>query len=104
MKPMSNTLVSFIFLLSFVICGCSDKGTSVDPEVSKISGEWIWVKRTGGFFPRLITPDSGLVLKDVYLPNGSFHRFRNDTLLVHAHFTISKVNSLNMLVFTDVRS
>jgi hypothetical protein len=42
--------------------------------------------------------------KDVYLPNGSFQRFRNDTLLVHAHFTISKVSSLKMLEFTDVRS
>ena len=86
MKTFKIKIVFFMLLLPFVFINCSDEGTSANSEVSQISGEWIWVRSTGGFFPRNDVPDSGFVLKDTYSLNGSFQRHRNDTLIVNANF------------------
>ena len=102
MKASSSIAAFFLILLP--LFACTDRGSPVAHEISEISGEWTWVKSTGGFFPRLITPDSSQVIKDVYRPNGSFYRFRNDSLIVSAHFTISESESMRLRTLIDIEA
>lgn len=102
MKTSTNIVALFLILLP--LSACTDRGSPVAHEISEISGEWTWVKSTGGFFLRLITPDSSQVIKDVYRPNDSFYRFRNDSLIVSAHFTISESESMRLRTLIDIET
>lgn len=68
--------------------GCSDMGNGVHPDLFLISGSWLWVRSTGGIGGDIITPSPGEVLKDVYTLEGAFSRFRNDTLILSARFSV----------------
>jgi len=97
---MESVLLMSIAITTF--WECSEKGGPVHPVVFRIAGEWVWIMSTGGTYPRMERPEAGLILKDVYLPNGSYQRVRNDTLLVRARYSLTTRNSLDFIRFTEV--
>ncbi len=107
MKKNGKVIATFVFatiLFSQVLAGCSDNGSAVDPAVSQLSGSWIWVRSEGGFFPRVLIPPAGTIVKDYYSPGGIFSRRRNDTIVVSARYAISERRSGLLLTFTDINS
>ncbi len=105
MKISGEVIAPFVFvtiLFSQALVGCSDNGSAVGPGVSQLSGSWIWVRSVGGFFPRVLIPPAGTIVRDYYSPGGIFSRHRNDTIVVSARYTISERSSGLLLHFTDI--
>jgi hypothetical protein len=84
--------------------GCSDNGNPIDPTMVQLSGSWVWIRSEGGLFPHTITPPAGTIYIDAYTLNGLYSKFRNDTLIVSAGFSVSMQNSLPMILFNDVKN
>ncbi len=107
MKNNGKVITPFVLvslLFSQVLVGCSDNGSAVDPAVSQLSGSWIWVRSEGGFFPQVLVPPAGTIVKDYYSPGGIFSRHRNDTIVVSARYSLSERSTGLLLTFTDIKS
>jgi len=104
----NNTLLIPVVCVSILLCqalmGCSDIGSPIDQTVSQLSGSWTWVRSEGGFFPQIITPPQGTIVEDIYLIDGRFYRKRNDTLIVNAHYSISKEGYGSILTYINVNT
>jgi hypothetical protein len=83
--------------------GCSDMGNDVHPNALLLTGSWIWVRSTGGFWGEVINPSPGEVIKDVYTIQGSFSRFKNDTLILSAHYCLSDGKYGTFMELSEIR-
>ncbi len=83
----------WVFALTVVGCvaalsGCTHT-TSVGPVAAEITGSWQWVVSTGGIAGIMRTPASvGYTRKAVFLPDGMYKEYRNDTLVRAVRFML----------------
>ena len=81
-----------LFLLLAVCFGCSDSDDSINQK--NISGNWIWVKSTGGIDGRTETPATTGTTIRLEISKQSVRRFVNGELADEFTYVIKKQQSI----------
>jgi hypothetical protein len=98
-----------IVLFCLVSLDCSKEEAPTAPTPTGIYGSWNWIESTGGISGnQVLTPASvGYSIRISFTTDGTFQRFRNDTLVGTSGYSISRqktdfsTDSLDVIVFQD---
>lgn len=93
-------MLSFLFLFLFITCS---EENPIGNNFNSYSGNWLWLKTEGGFFPRVITPEDGMTLKISFDNLNNYKIYRNDSLKVVANYKIEEVeNDWDKLSYSNI--
>jgi hypothetical protein len=89
--------ITVAFIAFVLLSSTCKKAMQVpDPELEKIFGKWSWVRTSGGFAGKTITPVSeGYTARFEFNSDGTYKKYKNETLTEQKKFSFLQATSIN---------